>query len=95
MCVITLKEGEKEGRKVLLTIIVDWKGIVLACYCSKQRRRLFTWWWIWKEKEKEKAQFEAQESFGAVRCPIGASRINRVLTETGVVNVSCDIVRAA
>jgi hypothetical protein len=49
-----------------------------------------------REREREReSSVRSSRIFRCGACPIGASRINRVLTETGVVNVSCDIVRAA
>jgi hypothetical protein len=66
MCVITLKEEEKEEKKereyCLPSSWIDWNGIVLAGCRSKQEVDGVHMVDMLAEK-KEKAQFEAQEIF--------------------------------
>jgi len=91
MCVITIKEGEKERRKVLLTIMVDWNGIVLACCSSRQAEVDVVVHMvdvICLRRKKEKAQLSSRIFWCEVQLALAKQTTKSNLS--GIVSLSCD-----
>jgi hypothetical protein len=83
MCVITLKEGEKERKKERRKERAAYHyrelGWDRACMLQQQVEVEVVHMVDsagGEKKRKLSSKLESRESFGAMRCPIGASKVN-------------------